>query len=459
MLQLLLRSLCLSLLLVGVVAAQPDAAKETETFSDGPAGDAIIGFVRAAEATGFSGAVLAARGGKVVAAVGVGMADAKDKQPNTPATLFEIASLTKQFTAAAMLRLAQDGKVKLDEPIGTYLPGVPEDCAAITVRHLLSHTSGIPGSNSEGRGHDLAAVLPLFLKGGPRHPPGTHWEYWNQGYSLAAEIITRASGMPYTDYCKEKLFVPAGMTMSCFTGDEAKEGWRVAMGTSARGPPRSALEHPYGEYGFQYQGMGGAVCTVWDLWRWDRALRGDTVLDGASRAALFKPGLGEYGLGWFVRASASGRVVQSHSGGVRGFVCEMRRYPGSDACVIVLANSDGVGLRRVVDGVEERLLGDAVTWRPPGAIDEKLLAALVGSYTSEKGAKLVIESQQGLGRTTIHWPQGRYPATRAVLGLNAKGELTYFEEPDVHTFTIERDAAGAVVGVSIGDLVRFARER
>ncbi len=156
---------------VGVAAQQ---STDGEVIG-GEVGQHLARIVQRADGLGFSGAVLAARGGKVVVATAVGTADAEGR-PCSPATLFEIASATKQFTAAAVLRLVQDGRLKLDDPIGEHLPGVPETCGAITVRHLLQHTSGMPGTNSMGAGDDLARVLPFFLRGGPRHAPGTHWE-------------------------------------------------------------------------------------------------------------------------------------------------------------------------------------------------------------------------------------------------------------------------------------------
>ena len=334
---------------------------EVVTYSTGEVGRRIVEYVKSSEATGFSGTVLAARNGKVVAAVGVGSSDLAGKSRITPGTLFEIASATKQFTAAAVMRLVQEGRLGLDDSIAKHLPGVPDDCRAITVRHLLQHTSGIPGKNSRGSGEDLGKVLPLFLRGGPRHPPGTHWEYWNQGYALLSEIIARASGEPYTDFCQRALFTPSGMRVTRFTGDAASKGAAIAVGRSARGKPRPALEHPYGNYGFQYRGMGGAVTSVWDLWRWDRALRGDAVLGKSAKSELFKPGLRDYALGWFVKKTKQGRLVQFHGGSVRGFVCRIRRYPEQDACLFVLSNRDDIPVGKVANTLEGILFGDPST--------------------------------------------------------------------------------------------------
>lgn len=337
------------------------ANSEAATHSTGEVRRRIVEYVKSQEAAGFSGAVLAAKNGKVIAAVGVGSSDLAGKSRITPGTLFEIASATKQFTAAAIMRLVQEDRLKLEDSIARHLPGVPENCKAITVRHLLQHTSGIPGENSQGGGKDLGKVLPLFLKGGPRHPPGTHWEYWNQGYALLSEIIARVSGEPYTDFCRQALFTPSGMRMTRFTGDAAPKSAAIAIGRSARGKPRSALKHPYGSYGFQYRGMGGVVTSVWDLWRWDRALRDDAVLGKTAKAELFKPGQKNYALGWFVKKNKQGRWVQFHGGSVRGFVCQIRRYPEQDACLFVLGNRDNIPVGNVANTLERILFGNSPT--------------------------------------------------------------------------------------------------
>jgi CubicO group peptidase (beta-lactamase class C family) len=425
---------------------------EQQRVSEGEIGRRIADFAERSESAGFSGAILAARKGKVVAAVGVGSADLEGKIPNTPATLFEIASATKQFTAAAMLRLVQHGRVKLDDSIAVYLPGVPASCKAITVRHLLQHTSGIPGSNSAGGGDDISKVLPLFLRGGPKHPPGTHWEYWNQGYALATEIIARASDKNFTVYCKDDLFAPAGLRATCFTGDRAPDSSVVAIGRSVRGQPRSALDHPYGTYGFQYRGMGGVVTSVWDLWRWDRALQGDSVLGEATKATLFEPGLNNYALGWSVQTDSHGRLVQSHGGGVRGFVCELRRYPNEDGCLFVLSNRDDVPVQTIASAIEALLFGEPLPCKaPPRPLDAALARAIAGKYQDSKGAKLVVENDGKVARIQIHWGPPRGPVTRAVLGVDAQGEIVLYEWSDATKTEIVRKGAEPASRVSILD--------
>lgn len=399
---------------------------------------------------GFTGAVLVARDGAIVAEMAVGHADLEGTVPNTPETLFEIASLTKQFTAAAVLKLVEEGKLRLDDPISKHLPGVPENCRAITIEHLLRHTSGIPGTNSHGHGDDIDVVLPTFLQGGPRHEPGTHWEYWNQGYAIVTEIIARAAGRPYVDYCKEMLFRPAGMTTACFTGDAAPEGAVVATGRSRMGPPRSALEHPYGAYGFQYRGMGGAVCSVRDLWKWDRALRGDGVLNEGSRKELFTQGIGSYALGWMISTDPQGRVVERHGGGVRGFVCDMRRYPDLDGTVIVLANDDRARLLDLVSALERALRDE-----PPGPeeslkpLPPELADALVGTYRSGRGTLLTVKRQGRATSAMLHFMPPDGPRRDSRLLVDDKGAIMISYPGAVHEVTLERDDAGAVTAMTM----------
>lgn len=409
----------------------------------------LLSHAKDLEARGLSGAFLAAKDGQVIAAAGIGHADLQNTIPNTPETLFEIASLTKQFTAAAILLLAQDHKLALSDPISKHLPGIPESCQAITVEHLLRHTSGIPGSNAQGGGDDLAAVLPTFLAGGPRHTPGEHFEYWNQGYALLSEIIARASGQPYTEYCRERLFKPAGLASTFFTGDPAPPGLTVAVGRTSRGKPRSALDHPYGGYGFQYRGMGGIVTTVRDLYLWDRALKGDTLLNADSKTKLFTPGPGDYGLGWRITRDSRGRLIQSHGGGVRGFICELRRYPESDALLIVLCNNDAAPLRQAAQGLETILFGGQPSGGPPlRGLDPALIPHLTGVYKDDKGRTLTITLDGPVTRAALLWGQGG-PTTHATIRRDESDAIIFDDGSERIPLTLTRPEGQSVQSLTI----------
>jgi CubicO group peptidase (beta-lactamase class C family) len=350
------------------------------------------------EGWGFCGSVLVAKAGKPILAKGYGLADRSSKRRNTEKTLFEIASITKQFTAAAILKLESMGKLSVEDPIHEHLPGVPASCKQITIHHLLSHTSGVPGRNTKGSGFDLERAVRDFCGAGPKHPLGKHWEYWNGGYSLLAGIVEQVSGKTYMEFCRQQLFAPAGMTDTGFTGDKTLDSRRASIGTSGRGPSRSALDHPYRSYGWQYKGMGGAVTTVVDLWKWDRALCGDKVLDKKARQKLFRPVLKDYAYGWFVKPTVHGKACIQHGGGVRGFVSTLRRYPDDDGCIIVLTNSDKLPVRLIADNLECILFGKPLRQKVPPVPKElsgKQLAELAGVYRGKGDSRLVVRVEDG----------------------------------------------------------------
>ncbi|MSR61565.1 MAG: class A beta-lactamase-related serine hydrolase [Planctomycetes bacterium] len=346
---------------------------------------------------GWSGAALVAQGGEVRLAKGYGFADFESKRANTERTLFEIASLTKSFTAVAVAKLAQVGRLELDEPLGAHLPSVPKHSRALTVRQLLGHTSGIPRANARGRGDDLALAVSDYLGAGPQEKPGTRFEYWNGGYALLAGVIERASERGYTQYLEEELFAPAGMSDTGFTGDADLDAARAALGSSSDGRARSALEHPYGDYGYQYRGMGGIVTTVLDLAKWDRALAKNAVLDAAHTQELFTPGLGGYALGWYVGKAFDGTPRQSHGGSVRGFVSDFRRLPAHDACIAVLANGDDAKVWELGDDLECLLLGRSLEHPAPDVepLAWKDAQSCAGDYACAKG-KLHLGAAEGV---------------------------------------------------------------
>jgi CubicO group peptidase (beta-lactamase class C family) len=304
-------------------------------------GERISTAVVDAGKSGFSGVVLAEFRGEVIAVVAVGSKGDSGKGQNTTETVFEIASVTKPITAVALFVLAQQGKLTLDDPIHNHLPNVPDNCKEIKIKHLLQHTSGIPGSNLGPPKTDLSETVPIFLEGGPRSKPGTKFEYWNQGYILLSAIIASANRTEYTDAIRQLVYQPNGMTKSCFTGDPISRAENVAIGQTKRGASRSALQPPYGDsYDLTYRGTGGAVCDVSDLHKLVRAIRSGNFLKDDNKKAMLQPGDGGYGLGWFVESVSESQRRIYHTGGVRGFLSSVSWYPEDDCSVIVLSNND-----------------------------------------------------------------------------------------------------------------------
>lgn len=406
------------------LAAQVNANEQDITVGD--RGKAIQQYVdELHQNLGFSGVVLVAREGKVIAEVARGTTNhEQDGEDLTSKTLFEIASCTKPFTAIAILQLAEQGQLSLDDSIGKYLPNVPVHSKAITIRQLLSHTSGIPGTNTQGSGDNFNAVVPTFFKGGPKHTPGSHFEYWNQGYSVLSEVIAQVSGESYTETIRKNILQPCGMTKSCFTGDPQPNESTVAIGTSTYGKPRSALEHPYGSYGYQYRGMGGLVTNIEDLWRWDRALHDGKLLNAESVAAMIQANQGGYGLGWFVAKDPGGAICHRHGGSVRGFLAEIRRYPAIDGTLIVLANQDeSLPFSLAVSGLEQLLFDQSPDVKIPTRPSQKLIDQVTGEYQDAKKRRLAITKAAGLPTVRIYWGG---PVTAGYLGMDDEGKAQLY---------------------------------
>jgi hypothetical protein len=227
--------------------------------------------------------------------------------------------------------------------------------------------------------------------------PGAAYEYWNGGYALLAAIVERASGGLYMDWCRKRIFTPAGMTSSGFTGDTFDLA-RVAIGyDNMAAAPRRADEHPYnGTYGWQYRGMGGLVTCVEDLYRFDRALRNDTLLPAKARARLFTPCLDGYACGFRISDSPKKRIA--HGGDVRGFHCEFARYPDDDACIVVLENRQVIPPFMVEDLLRSHVLGTPTKFaKPPTTADWSAdkLEALRGSYAAPSGERVVVRIEDG----------------------------------------------------------------
>lgn len=326
-----------------------------------PAGIAedIDAAVKQASGGKFWGAVIVARDGEELFFKGYGAAD-YEKAPITRDTVFELASASKQVTATAVLRLAQEKKLELSDPLKRFFKKCPADKADVTIRQLLNHTSGIdeeqllpyasPASRKEFVDHFLDA--PMNSK------PGEKWVYNNGGYALLAAIVEIVSRKSFEEYCHARLFRPAKLKRTGFINDK-----RLRKGSVATRWDKDGNKSPASKwhYGWGYRGMGGVCSTAADLLRWDRALRGEKVLDQASRAELYRTGLNHYASGWIVEMTSSGSRKAHHGGDVSGFSHDYIRYLEDDLVIIVLSN--GRTESREVSRAIEQLLVKPVRLR------------------------------------------------------------------------------------------------
>ncbi|MDJ0975919.1 MAG: serine hydrolase domain-containing protein [Planctomycetota bacterium] len=298
------------------------------------------------------GSVLVARKGKILLARGYGNADYASA-PNTPRTLHELASISKQVTATAVLHLVQRKKLKLDAPIGKYFKKTPGDKEDITVRQLLTHTSGISGN--VGVPYDSPLDRKSYLREILAKPlatqPGERFEYANVNYALAAALVEEVSKKSFEAYCEKHLFKPAGCKDTGFIQDKDLE--KSGRASSRKGAARGKTAADW-HYGWGYRGMGGVVATVLDVHRWDRALRSKDVLKDEFKDLLYEPVMNFYACGWKVNVTDRGTRKVHHSGGVQGYGANLVRYLEDDVLIVALSN-DGKHAFDVTRAVERVL--------------------------------------------------------------------------------------------------------
>ncbi|MEU7579750.1 serine hydrolase domain-containing protein [Streptomyces sp. NPDC041068] len=306
----------------------------------------IPDFLRRALPKGSSGTVIAARGEHLAYCGGFGAADRAAGTPASCGTVYDVMSITKQFTAAAILKLEVMGRLRVGDRISRFLGPVPQDKSDITIKHLLTHTSGLV----EGLGDDYDRVsredlVRRALASKPLSAPGKRFHYSNTGYSLLAAIVEKASGEGYEPFLARHLFAPAGMKHTGYVLPHwPRKLIAVEYDDKGRGQGRP-VDHPWAADGpyWNLRGNGGMLSTAHDMLRWHRALSDDTVLPDRARRALFAPqvrvpGTDEaYGYGWNVRDTADGRLAW-HDGGNGWSLGLLARWPDDDTLVYWVSN-------------------------------------------------------------------------------------------------------------------------
>lgn len=323
---------------------------------------AFDAYLRAAvEHDHFSGTVLVAHDGVPVFRESYGMANYELNVPITSDTVFNIASITKQFTALAIMQSQEQGKLNVGDAICNYLDDCPTAWRPITIRHLLTHTSGIPNYSSLPdwdeslvvRNYHHGELVLLFRDLPLDFTPGTEHRYSNSGYQLLGLIVERASGMPYGQFLDQHIFAPLEMTHTGYVNDRSLIPNR-ATGYYSRGSSfiNTSLQSPTVPFG-----DGGIHTTASDLLIWDQALYTERLLSADSREEIFTPALDNYAYGWRIGESL-GRRQANHSGSGEGFSSYIIRFPDDHVTVIVLSNSDATNATRVGLALSAIYFGD-----------------------------------------------------------------------------------------------------
>ena len=369
-------------------------------------------------------AVGVATDGKAVLAKAYGMPDLEHDVKNTPDTIFEAGSVSKQFTAAAMLLLAREGKLSLDDPVKKYVPELPQYETPLTIRHMLNHTSGlrdwgsvaaISGWPRTTRVHTHAHVLDIISRQKSLNfPSGTRWSYSNTGFNLAAVIVSRVSGMSFPDFTRTRIFEPLGMEDTSWRDDHT----RVVK--------RRAVAYDETKDGFhtdmpfeQVYGNGGLLTTVGDLLKWNENFTTPKVGDASFVAEQQQPGrfndgrVHDYALGLMVATYKGVRQVE-HSGSTAGYRAHLARYPDQHVSVAVLCNVSSGNATQAAHSVADVYLGDrAKTPAAPTAtysLTSADLEAASGLYrNATTGVPLTIARDGDVLRVERGQPDGLNP--------------------------------------------------
>jgi CubicO group peptidase (beta-lactamase class C family) len=295
------------------------------------------------EKEAFTGAVLVAQNGEVLLSQGYGLADRDKNLPNTPQTKYRLAALTKQFTAMAILMLQAQDKLNVQDPICRYISECPVAWQDITIHHILTHTSGMPGIPDA----ELPMAKPTtpeqtiaLLKDKPlAFAPGERWSYSNTGYMVLGYIIEQVSGLPYGAFLQKYIFEPLQMKD---TGYGQNDG-SLAIGYT--GYHSEWTEADYVDVTVPYA-AGGLYSTVEDLYRWDQALYTEQLISKELLDVMFTPYVPapdfadmEYGYGWVIGEANDHQIVW-HPGGFDGFAADIDRYIDDKVTIIVLSNRD-----------------------------------------------------------------------------------------------------------------------
>lgn len=347
----------------------------------------------------FSGNILIAEKGDVIFQRSFGKADHKLNKDLDRESIFELASVSKQFTAMGIMLLVQQGKLKYEDSLRKFFPQLPYH--NITVKHLLHHVSGLPDYMAEfAKGWDEtkiatnADMIALLVKNKPavEFAPGTKWNYSNTGYALLASIIEKASGKTFHDYLQKNIFNPLDMKRTLVFGRryEKRNLDNYAFGYIQKGKqfvlPDSVPETASMVYCLDgIQGDGTVNSTTDDLLKWDRALYTEKLLPKAVLAEAFKPGVlnnGDtttYGFGWAIGKSKVFGPFVNHTGGWPGYNTLIERHTGTDKTIIILQNNGMTGVpisvvRNILYGIEAKKPQEA----PKAGAEE--LKQYIGDY-------------------------------------------------------------------------------
>lgn len=425
------------------VAAAPAAQQDLSQRIDAVAAPYI-------KADGPGLTLIVTKDGKTLYRKAYGMADVAAKTPMQADMALRLGSITKQFTAVAVMLLADEGKLAVGDPITKYLPDFPEH--GITIEHLLTHTSGIVNYTDKPSFPSMAAqslplpqMIDLFRNDPLDFKPGTQFKYSNSGYFLLGAIIEKVSGAGYAAFLRQRVFTPLGMAHTGY-GDSEPAGIARASG-HAPGPGGVQGSGPI-NMAWPYS-AGALSSNVDDLARWNDAVRVGKLLKPESWQRVFSPytladgKASDYGYGWNI-GKVRGHVSWNHGGAIPGFRSEAAYLPKEGVYVAALTNMIGPGsapLPFIVNKAAALAIGDAYPDPVKVSLSEQVLDSMVGVYKINDKATRVIRRdgdhlvmQRTGGPLTPIW---------------AQSESSFFMNDSLTQLAFQRDASGKIISMSV----------
>lgn len=412
--------------------------------------DDLIGTYAAANK--FNGTVLVAAHGSVVFARGYGFRDAQAKSLNDENTIFQLASISKQFTAVMVLKLVELGQLSLSDKLQKFYPDFPK-ADSITIEQLLTHTSGIHdfASDNVAMASATEATLIARFKDKPfDFPPGKGWRYSNSGYSLLAFIIQRVSGMTYEAAVRKHIFEPLGMTHSGFDFAHLADAHK-ATGYSLLND--TARTRSYVADSSVTIGAGSIYSTVGDLYKWHRGLQEHRIVSRELMERAYTPKRVNYGYGVMVDSMFGKRVI-AHGGDIGGFTTYLARVAEDDVCIALLDNTEHVNMQTIARKIVAILydqpyrLTVVLPVHKEISLSEVVLKRYVGRYRERYSSRIATVTVEN-GKLVLRFGAGGQP-----FALLAKAEDQFFVSRDVGSFAIEftTDQSGAVSQLLFDDV-------
>ena len=389
-------------LLLALAAPSPPQPTPADTTGDGLRSARLNDYVDRLDAFGFCGQILLEEKDRILLDRSVGLADRRFGVAITRETIFGIGSVTKTFTAAAILRLDSEGRLKVGDRLPEHLPGVPRDKADITLEQLLSHRSGLRQDADLPDSSSREDVVKRILAQPLAYPPGQQFSYSNIGFDLLAAVVERVSGADYDTFVHREFLAPAGMDHTGRAGVRALALLPAARGENEWGEASALTEWPRAWHG---TGAGRMVSNAHDLLRWAHALSDGVVMGPRERDLMFAAHATEpdssasYGYGMRLETLPNGARLRMHGGDVPGYRSEMRMYPDAGRVVIVVTNQDvwalGIQRRTIANTLSRLAQGITPPNLPPEAVAPGLAEPAIGSWRLPGGGRIEIKDRDG----------------------------------------------------------------